>query len=135
MVSLDTLPPAEAAALLARLAARPGLRAGDAAVGEITRLCGYLPLAIGMLASQLRHHPAWTAAELAADLAEARDRLALMRAENLSVAAAFGLSYADLTRRPAAAVPPARPAPGPEHRRLRRRRARRHQPGRGPPRP
>ena len=72
------------------------MRAGDAAVGEITRLCGYLPLAIGMLASQLRHHPAWTAAELAADLAAARDRLALMRAENLSVAAAFGLSYADL---------------------------------------
>ena len=66
-------------------------------MGEITRLCGYLPLAIGMLASQLRHHPAWTAAELAADLAAARDRLALMRAENLSVAAAFGLSYADLT--------------------------------------
>ena len=59
--------------------ARPGLRAGDAAVGEITRLCGYLPLAIGMLARQLRHHPAWTAAGLAADLAAARDRLALMR--------------------------------------------------------
>ena len=66
-----------------------------AAVGELTRLCGYLPLAIGMLASQLRHHAAWSAAELAAGLAEARDRLALMRAENLSVAAAFGLSYAD----------------------------------------
>jgi transcriptional regulator with XRE-family HTH domain len=47
VISLDTLPPEEAAALLARLAARPGLRAGDAAVGEITRLCGYLPLAIG----------------------------------------------------------------------------------------
>ena len=97
MVSLDTLPPAEAAALLARLAARPGLRAEDAAVGELTRLCGYLPLAIGMLASQLRHRAAWSAAGLAAALAEARDRLALMRAENLSVAAAFGLSYADLT--------------------------------------
>jgi tetratricopeptide (TPR) repeat protein/transcriptional regulator with XRE-family HTH domain len=97
VVSLDILPPGEAAALLARLAARPGLHAGDAAVGEITRLCGYLPLAIGMLASQLRHHPAWTAAKLAAGLVAARDRLALMRAENLSVAAAFGLSYADLT--------------------------------------
>ena len=97
VVSLDTLPPGEAAALLARLAGRPGLRTGDAAVDEITRLCGYLPLAIGMLASQLRHHPAWTAAALAAELASARDRLALMRAENLSVAAAFGLSYADLT--------------------------------------
>ena len=50
-----------------------------------------------MLASRLRHHPAWTAAELAAELAAARDRLALMHAENLSVAAAFDLSYADLT--------------------------------------
>ena len=97
VVSLDILPPGEAAALLARLAARPGLGAGDAPVGEITRLCGYLPLAIGMLASQLRHHPAWTAAQLAAGLAAARDRLALMHAENLSVAAAFGLSYGDLT--------------------------------------
>jgi hypothetical protein len=98
VVSLDTLPPGEAATLLARLAARPGLRAGDAAVGEIARLCGYLPLAIGMLASQLRHHPARTAGHLATELAEARDRLALMRAENVSVAAAFGLSYADLTQ-------------------------------------
>jgi tetratricopeptide (TPR) repeat protein/transcriptional regulator with XRE-family HTH domain len=97
VISLDTLPPGEAAALLARLAARPGLRAGDAAVGEITRLCGYLPLAIGMLASQLRHHPAWTASQLAADLAEARDQLELMQAEDLSVGAAFDLSYADLT--------------------------------------
>ena len=98
VISLDTLPPGEAAALLARLAARPDLRAGDAAVGEITRLCGYLPLAIGMLASQLRHHPAWTASQLATDLAEARDRLELMQAENLSVGAAFGLSYAELIR-------------------------------------
>ena len=36
-------------------------------------------------------------AGLAADLAAARDRLALMHAENLSVAAAFDLSYQDLT--------------------------------------
>ena len=96
VISLDTLSPGEAAALLARLGARPGIHAWDAAVGELTRLCGYLPLAIGMLASQLRHHPAWSATQLAAELAAAKDRLALMHAENLSVAAAFGLSYADL---------------------------------------
>jgi tetratricopeptide (TPR) repeat protein len=96
VVSLDTLPPGEAAALLGRLAGRPVLHTEGEAVGEITRLCGYLPLAIGMLASQLRHHPARTAAALAAELASARDRLALMRAENLSVGAAFGLSYDDL---------------------------------------
>ena len=99
-ISLDTLSAGEAATLLVRLAARPGMRAGDAAVGEITRLCGYLPLAIGMLASQLRNHPAWTSAGLAAELAAARDRLALMRAENVSVGAAFGLSYTDLTPGP-----------------------------------
>jgi len=97
VISLDVLPPAQAAALLARLAARPGLRPADAAAGQITRLCGYLPLAIAMLASQLRHHPARTPSQFAAELAAARDKLALMRAENLSVAATFGLSYADLT--------------------------------------
>jgi tetratricopeptide (TPR) repeat protein/transcriptional regulator with XRE-family HTH domain len=96
-ISLDVLTPGEARSLLARLAGRPGLQSGDAAVGEMSRLCGYLPLALGMLASQLRHHPARTAAGLAADLAAATNRLAFMRAEDLSVAAAFGLSYAELT--------------------------------------
>ena len=98
VVSLDVFPPDEAAALLVRLAGRAGLEAGDTAIREITRLGGHLPLAIGMLASQLRHHPAWTAASLASELADARDRLVMMHAENLSVATAFDLSYADLTR-------------------------------------
>jgi tetratricopeptide (TPR) repeat protein/transcriptional regulator with XRE-family HTH domain len=97
VISLDTLPPGEAAALLARLAGRPELASGKEPGGKVARLCGYLPLAIAMIASQLRHHPAWPAAELAAELAAARDRLELMRAEDVSVAAAFDLSYADLT--------------------------------------
>jgi len=96
-VSLDTLPPGEAAALLVYLAGRAGLSPADPPVAEITRLCGYLPLAIGMVARQLHHHPAWTPAGQAAELAAARDRLELMTTENLSVAAAFNLSYADLT--------------------------------------
>jgi tetratricopeptide (TPR) repeat protein/transcriptional regulator with XRE-family HTH domain len=96
-VSLDTLSPGDAAVLFVRLAARAALRAEDATVDEITRLCGYLPLAIGMIASQLRNHPARTAAALAAELAATRDRPALMRAEDVSVSAAFDLSYADLS--------------------------------------
>jgi tetratricopeptide (TPR) repeat protein len=96
-ISLDTLPPGEAAALLVRLASRPGLGLDDAAVGEITRLCGYLPLAVGMVARQLHYHPAWSTAGLAAELAAARDRLELMATENLSVSAAFNMSYAQLT--------------------------------------
>jgi tetratricopeptide (TPR) repeat protein/transcriptional regulator with XRE-family HTH domain len=96
-VSLDALPPRDASELLVRLAARAGLDPGDAAIAEITRLCGYLPLAIGMLGRQLHHHPAWTPADVAADLADARDRLELITAEDTSVAAAFDLSYQDLS--------------------------------------
>jgi tetratricopeptide (TPR) repeat protein/transcriptional regulator with XRE-family HTH domain len=96
VVSLDTLTPDEAAGLLARLAGRADATAGDPAVGQVAALCGYLPLAIGMMGRQLAHHPAWTAADLAGDLSAAKDRLELMAAENLSVAAAFGLSYQDL---------------------------------------
>ncbi len=95
-VSLDILQANEAATLFVRLADRPDVAAEDLAVREIARLSGYLPLAVGMLARRLHHHPNWTASGLAAELAVARNRLALMYAENLSVAAAFDLSYQDL---------------------------------------
>jgi hypothetical protein len=97
VISLGILSPDEASTLLARLAGRADLSSGSGPAEQITLLCGYLPLAIGMLARQLRHHPARTGADLATDLAATLDRLAVMRAENLSVAAAFDLSYADLT--------------------------------------
>jgi tetratricopeptide (TPR) repeat protein/transcriptional regulator with XRE-family HTH domain len=97
VISLDALPPAEAAELLVRLAARPGLEVTDPVVAEICRSCGYLPLAIGLVAGRMHHHQTWTAADFATDLAAAQDRLAPLRAENLSVAAAFDLSYRDLS--------------------------------------
>jgi len=97
VISLDALPPAEAAELLVRLAARPGLDVKDPAVAEICRSCGNLPLAIGLVAGRMHHHQSWTPADFATDLAAAQDRLAPMRAENLSVAAAFDLSYRDLS--------------------------------------
>jgi tetratricopeptide (TPR) repeat protein len=96
-ISLDTLPPGQAARLLVRLTGRPDLDPGDPAVAELAALCGYLPLAVGMVARQMHHHPAWAPADLVGDLASARNRLELMEAENLSAAAAFDLSYQDLT--------------------------------------
>jgi tetratricopeptide (TPR) repeat protein/transcriptional regulator with XRE-family HTH domain len=96
-ISLDTLPPGEAAELLVRLAGRAGLSRSDPGVREITGLCGYLPLAVGMMGRQLHRHPAWSAGGRAAELAAARDRLALMETESLSVAAAFDLSYTNLS--------------------------------------
>jgi tetratricopeptide (TPR) repeat protein/transcriptional regulator with XRE-family HTH domain len=97
-ISLDALAAGAAAELFVRLAARPGLAAGDPAVTSITRLCGYLPLAVGLLARQLHHHTAWTTTDMLAELSAAHDRLELMASENLSVAAAFNMSYEDLTR-------------------------------------
>ncbi len=95
-VSLDTMPPKEAAELLVRLSGRLGLTVEVPAVRKVVELCGYLPLAIGMMAGRLRHHPAWSVSDLAADLASTRDRLEVLRTEDLSVAAAFDLSYESL---------------------------------------
>jgi tetratricopeptide (TPR) repeat protein len=95
-VTLDTLTAANAAQLLVRLTGRSGMRPGDESVTDVVALCGYLPLAIRLMAGHLKHHPAWTAADLASELTSLTDRLELMVAENVSVAAAFDLSYRNL---------------------------------------
>ena len=105
---------------------------GMSAVGKITGLCGYLPLAIGMLAARLRHHPAWTPAQLATTLAQGRDQLTVMQAENVSVAAAFDLSYQDLTPGPQRLFRRLGLVPGPSIDAYCRCRTRWHQPAGGP---
>jgi tetratricopeptide (TPR) repeat protein/transcriptional regulator with XRE-family HTH domain len=95
-IPVDELAPDEAARMFAEAAGRPDVRAGDEAVAAIVRLCGYLPLAISLVAGQMKYHGSWTAVALAADLAAAGDRLALMTAENESVGAAFVLTYQNL---------------------------------------
>lgn len=96
VLSLDILPPAQARDMLIRLSDRPDLSPDDAAIADLARLCGYLPLAIGLMAAQLRHDVPLTPVMLVARLAAARNRPELMRAENLSVSAAFDMSYRDL---------------------------------------
>jgi tetratricopeptide (TPR) repeat protein/transcriptional regulator with XRE-family HTH domain len=95
-IPVNELTPDEAARMFAQAAGRPDVRARDEAVAEIVGLCGYLPLAISLMAGQLKYHASWTAAGLAADLAAAGDRLALMTAENESVGAALALTYQNL---------------------------------------
>ena len=96
-ITIDILEPDDAAELFVRLVGRPGLEVGEAGVAHVVRLCGYLPLAISLMAGQLKHHPIWSATALGAGLASAQDRLAAMRAEDDSIAAAFDLSYRELT--------------------------------------
>ena len=106
----------------------PRRRRPAAAVAEVVRLAGYLPLAISLLARVYARHPSWTLADL---VAETRASLLTLTAENDSVAAAFEVSYRHLDPGPAAVLPPPGPAPGHHHRRLRRRRPGRRPAGRG----
>ena len=91
-VPLDTLPAGDALAMFVTLAPRAKAEAG--LVAEIVELCGYLPLAITLLAGLFTRHRSWDMAYL---IAETRAKLLTVSTENRTVAAAFGLSYQYLT--------------------------------------
>jgi tetratricopeptide (TPR) repeat protein len=95
-LALDTLAPDQAAELFIRLIGRSLTPAEMHAVAELVRLCGYLPLAISLLAAKLRPEPLWSVTDLVADLANTKNRLAQMYAEDIAVAATFDMSYRDL---------------------------------------
>jgi tetratricopeptide (TPR) repeat protein len=94
-VSLDVLTDGEAAAMLAGLAG-PRAAADPAAIAEVARLCGRLPLALRVAGQLLAVHPAWPVAKLAGMLAGERDRLSRLGAGDLQVRAAFEVSYREL---------------------------------------
>ncbi|WP_433655412.1 ATP-binding protein [Nocardia sp. CA-128927] len=93
---LDTLEPDSAIDLFCRLAQRNPHDEDITAVAEIVRLCGYLPLAIVLLAGRLAHHPAWTLTGLAEEFRAAQDRLGELDAGQRAVRAAFTASYDNL---------------------------------------
>ncbi|WP_371656090.1 MULTISPECIES: tetratricopeptide repeat protein [unclassified Streptomyces] len=96
-VTLDVLTEDRAVRLLVAKAGRADLTAQDPGCAELARLCGHLPLALHLTAARLRHHRAWSAEDVIADLAAASGRLAALSSENISVRAAFELSYRDLS--------------------------------------
>ena len=98
-LSLDILPPQDAAALLSRVVGlQRSLDAHD--VDLVVGQCAYLPLAIQLVGNRLRHRPTWSAADLAAQLAGRSGapgrRLSAIRAEDRHITAAFDLSYQGL---------------------------------------
>lgn len=94
-LSLDVLPAPDAMALFTSVV---GERARDeyAAVGDVLRLCGHLPLAVRIASARLHHRPQWTLAYLADRLRDERRRLAELATAERGVAAAFTLSYQHL---------------------------------------
>ncbi|MFI5783917.1 ATP-binding protein [Nocardia sp. NPDC051570] len=96
-LALDILDPEPASQLFTTLTQHAAADQADrAAVARTVRLCGYLPLAITLLAGRLVHHPAWTITELADRFSAATDRLGELDAGARVVRAAFDLSYRDL---------------------------------------
>jgi tetratricopeptide (TPR) repeat protein len=99
-VPLGVLPEDDAIALFGLVAGRSPGSTGAGAVAGLVRLCGYLPLAITILAAALTPHPGADVAALVAELETAQDRLAGIDAalgeQELGVAAAFDLSYGGL---------------------------------------
>ncbi|MEU8150575.1 BTAD domain-containing putative transcriptional regulator [Nonomuraea sp. NPDC048901] len=95
-LSMDVLPLPDALALFTgivgeRAAAEPE------AVTEVLLLCGFLPLAVRIAATRLRHRPRWSVDHLAERLRDERRRLTELARSERGVAAAFTLSYRQLT--------------------------------------
>lgn len=88
-VRLGGLPPGYASEMFVRLAPRAAT-GQEEELAELVQLCGYLPLAISLLARVYTEHPAWTLADL---IAETRTSLLTLTAEKASVTGAFDLSY------------------------------------------
>jgi DNA-binding SARP family transcriptional activator len=98
LVTLDVLPPGEAEQLLT---ARLGDQAiaDPAAVGEITALCGRLPLALTLAAARAVAQPGFPLAALAAELRDPAGRLDALDSGDpaASVRTAFSWSYQQLS--------------------------------------
>jgi tetratricopeptide (TPR) repeat protein len=91
-VPAEVLPDDDAVRMFTRLAPR-AVADDPAAVAELTRLAGSLPLAVSLLARAYARHRAWSLSDLSA---EAKTQPLTMKAEQVSVAAAFEVSLAHM---------------------------------------
>ncbi|MDP9847143.1 tetratricopeptide (TPR) repeat protein [Streptosporangium lutulentum] len=101
-LSLSPLPLAEATELLAGILGERSASDGEPGLTRLAHLCGGLPLALRIAGNRLASRPGWNAADFAARLTNEERRLDQLRAGDLTIAKAFGMSYeqlAGLTRR------------------------------------
>ncbi|MER7701870.1 BTAD domain-containing putative transcriptional regulator [Kitasatospora sp. NPDC097605] len=96
-VDLDVFQPDEALDLLGRTIGAQRLAAEPDAARELVVACGHLPLAVRIVAARLAARPGWTVETLSRRLQVERRRIDELRIGDLAVAAAFELSYRQLT--------------------------------------
>jgi tetratricopeptide (TPR) repeat protein len=98
-VNLDPLPPSEAVLLLRQIIGVARVEAEPDMAVELARRCAYLPLALRISAERVASHPHTTLADLAGELADERDRLNVLIAdedETTAVRSVFLWSYRTL---------------------------------------
>ncbi len=119
LVEVNVLDPIWAVALLEGALQRlsPGdrrLREDPERAAALAALCGYLPLALQIVAALLGEEPGRPVAELVAELAEEGARLEALAYEEVTLRATFDLAYRDLPEDQARLFRLLSAAPGPD---------------------
>lgn len=92
-VTVEPLPDEESVRLLGRLVGAERAAGEPAAVRELARLCGGLPLALCIAGTRLHNRPMWTVGHLVGRVADEQRRLGELTAEDRGVEAALAPSY------------------------------------------
>ncbi|MBB2912645.1 DNA-binding SARP family transcriptional activator/tetratricopeptide (TPR) repeat protein [Streptosporangium becharense] len=96
LFDLDVMEPDEALALFGTVAGNERVSAERPAAMDAVAACGFLPLAVRIVAARLAARPSWTVASLVLRLADERRRLDELRVGDLAVEATFALGYGQL---------------------------------------
>ncbi|GIH26945.1 regulatory protein AfsR [Acrocarpospora phusangensis] len=99
LIDLDVMEPDEALSLFGAVAGVERVSAERAPAMDVVAACGFLPLAVRIVAARLAARPSWTVASLVPRLADERRRLDEMKIGNLAVSATFALGYGQLDPR------------------------------------
>ncbi|MCX4526347.1 MULTISPECIES: BTAD domain-containing putative transcriptional regulator [unclassified Streptomyces] len=96
-VDLDVFDLPEALELFGRVIGPDRLAAEPDTARDLVATCGFLPLAVRIVAARLAARPRWTVALLATRLADERRRLNELRVGDLAIAPVFELGYRQLS--------------------------------------
>ncbi|WP_078601011.1 BTAD domain-containing putative transcriptional regulator [Streptomyces violens] len=96
LVDLDVMSPEEALGLFTLVVGEERVVSEREAAMDVVAACGFLPLAIRIVAARLAARRTWTVSVLAAKLADKRRRLDELQAGDVAVKATFELGYGGL---------------------------------------
>ncbi|QER90449.1 AfsR/SARP family transcriptional regulator [Streptomyces tendae] len=95
---LGVFHPSEAVDLMARIIGSERVKAEPEATLKLMESCGFLPLAVRIVAARLAARPTWSIESLVVRLSDERKRIDELRVGDMTIAAAFDLTFRQLSR-------------------------------------